>query len=209
MMSKMTPSFKSPVRNPQCPPSPKFRPDLNHVGSSSNFQDIFLIIYWHDLWCQRWPHPPSLQSGTLNILQVPNEASQLNHDGSPWNFQDIFLIIYQHHLWCQRWPHPSSLQSGTINIIQAPMWSKTNFKPIFSLAKLVSFFFSHFLQMAHFSVSQYRSCLFLWFSSPKTIVQYLHWSNCWYSISVELQNYLLTMFVIRQITYFLPKRKYC
>ena len=24
--------------------SPKFRPDLNHVGSSSNFQDIFIII---------------------------------------------------------------------------------------------------------------------------------------------------------------------
>ena len=61
-----TPSSKSPVRNPQRPPCPKFRPDLNHVRSPSNFQDIFLIIYLHDFWC------PSLQSGTLNILQVPN-----------------------------------------------------------------------------------------------------------------------------------------
>jgi len=42
----------------------------NHVGSSSNFQDISHIIYQHDLWCKRLPqsskspvrnhqHPPS------------------------------------------------------------------------------------------------------------------------------------------------------
>ena len=68
-------SSKYPVRNPQCPPSPKFRPDLNHVESLSNFQDIFLIIYWHDIWYKRWPHPPSLQSGTINILQVPPSSS--------------------------------------------------------------------------------------------------------------------------------------
>ena len=72
MMSKMTPSSNSPVRNPPRPPSPKFSPDINHVGCSSNFQDIFLINYWHDLWYQRWPYPPSLQSGTLNVLHVPN-----------------------------------------------------------------------------------------------------------------------------------------
>ncbi len=70
---KITPSFKSPVRNPQRPPSPQLmlsRP--NHVWSWSNFQDIFLIIYQHDLWCQRWPHPPSHQSGTPNVIQAPN-----------------------------------------------------------------------------------------------------------------------------------------
>ena len=100
----------------------KLPENLNHVRSSSNFQDIFLIIYWHDSWFQRWPHYPSLQSGTLNVLQVPNETSQLTHDGSSSNFQDIFLIIHQHHLWCQRWPHPSSLQSGNINNIQALVW---------------------------------------------------------------------------------------
>ena len=44
----------------------------NHVRSSSNFQDIFLTIYQHDLWCQMSPHPPRPQSGTLNVLQVPN-----------------------------------------------------------------------------------------------------------------------------------------
>ena len=48
VMSKMTTSFKYPVRNPQCPPRPKFRPDPNHVRFPSNFQDISLIIYWHD-----------------------------------------------------------------------------------------------------------------------------------------------------------------
>ena len=94
MMSKMTQFSKSPVRNPQRPPSPKFRPDLNHVGSSSNFQDIFLIIYQHNWWCQSWPNPPRLRSETINVLQVPNEARQLNLVGSSSNFQDIFLIIY-------------------------------------------------------------------------------------------------------------------
>ena len=28
-----------------------------HVGSSSNYQDIFPIIYQHDLWCKRWNNP--------------------------------------------------------------------------------------------------------------------------------------------------------
>ena len=47
--------------------SPKCRPDINHVVYSSNFQDIFLIIFWH----QRWPYSSSLQSGTINIIQAP------------------------------------------------------------------------------------------------------------------------------------------
>ena len=95
--------------------------DDSSFKSTLNFQDIFLIIYWHDLWCQRWPHPPSLKSGTLSVLHVPNKASLLNHEWSSSNFQDILLIIYQHDLRCQRWHHPSSSQSGTINIFQAPM----------------------------------------------------------------------------------------
>ena len=71
-MPKMTPSFKSPIRNPQRPPSPQlmlFQP--NYVRSSSKFQDRPLSNYQPDIWCQRWPHPSSLQSGTLNILQAP------------------------------------------------------------------------------------------------------------------------------------------
>ena len=70
MMSKMTPSSKSPVRNPQRLPSSKWSQSANYDRSSSNFQDIFLIIHQHDPWCQRWPHPSILQSGTINILQA-------------------------------------------------------------------------------------------------------------------------------------------
>ena len=73
MKSNVTPSSKSPIRNPQCPQSPQLMLlQPNHVGFSPNFQDIFKIIYQHDLWCQRWCHPTSLQSGTLNVLKVPN-----------------------------------------------------------------------------------------------------------------------------------------
>ena len=60
-------------KNPNPHPTPTQRQtfsQLNHVWSSSNFQDIFFIIIQHDPWCQRWPHPSSLQSGTLNVLQA-------------------------------------------------------------------------------------------------------------------------------------------
>ena len=72
-MSKMTLSFKSPVRNPQCPPSPQLRlSQSNHVRSWSNFQDMPLSNYHPDIWSQIWPHPSSLQSGICNFLQAPN-----------------------------------------------------------------------------------------------------------------------------------------
>ena len=83
MMSKMTPSLKSPVRSPQRPPSPQLKlSQPNPVQSWSNFQDRPLSNYQSDLWCQRWPHPSSLQSGTFNILQVPNSyfLSQIMSD---------------------------------------------------------------------------------------------------------------------------------
>ena len=79
------------------------------------------ITYHDNPWCQEWPSPPSFQSGTFNVLQVPNGASRLNHDGSLSNFQDIFLIIYQHDLWWKDDPHPPSLQSGTVSILKASM----------------------------------------------------------------------------------------
>ena len=63
----------SPIRNPQCPPSPQhilYQPNL--VRSWSNFQDRPDTIYQLDLWCQMWPHSPCLQSGTLKVLQAPN-----------------------------------------------------------------------------------------------------------------------------------------
>ena len=49
---------------------------LNQVWYLSNFQDHFLIINQDDIWCQRWPHPSSLQSGTINVLQVPQRPFQ-------------------------------------------------------------------------------------------------------------------------------------
>ena len=39
--------------------------------STQNFQGIFLGVKQHHPWHQWWPCPPSLRSGTLNILQVP------------------------------------------------------------------------------------------------------------------------------------------
>ena len=44
----------------------------NHVQSSSNFEDIFLIIHQPDLWCQRLPHPSKSPVRNLNVLQAPN-----------------------------------------------------------------------------------------------------------------------------------------
>ena len=66
--------------NPQTPtPTPPTPPQRgitfsqpNRVGSSSNFQDIFLTIYQHDLWCQMSPFPAGLKSGTINVLQASN-----------------------------------------------------------------------------------------------------------------------------------------
>ena len=114
------PTLKSPVRIPQHPPSPKVRPDLNHNGFSSNFQDILLIIYWHDLSCQRWSHPPGLQSRA----SMSSKSQVQGQIQIPFVF---FLIIYQHNLWCQRWHQPLNLQSGTINVLQAPLDLKNTY----------------------------------------------------------------------------------
>ena len=74
MKSKMTPSSKSPVRNLQCPPSMTWRwgvPDtLLFMLESRNLAHKSWITYCDYPWCQEWPHPPSIQSGTINILQV-------------------------------------------------------------------------------------------------------------------------------------------
>ena len=91
--------LNNPTPPPTHPPGGIIILCQNQLWSSSNFQCSFFQNYQHDIGCQRWLHPPSLQSGTLNVLQVPNETSQLTHDGSSSNFQDIFLIIYQHDLW--------------------------------------------------------------------------------------------------------------
>ena len=76
IMSWMTLSSKSPVRNPQRPPStPLLDPPLPDTLlikiSTRNFQGIFLRVKKHHPWHHGWPFPPSLWSGTLNVLQVP------------------------------------------------------------------------------------------------------------------------------------------
>ena len=93
---------------------------LNHAGPPSNFQNIFPIIYQHELWYKGWHPPSSLRSGTLYVLQFPNFGPDLNHVRSSSNFQDIFLIIYLLDLWCQWWPRPPSLHSGTLNVLKNP-----------------------------------------------------------------------------------------
>ena len=56
---------------------------LNLVWSWSNFQDHFIIINQDAIWCQTWPHPSSLRSGTQNILQVSDKPfSKLNQINS-------------------------------------------------------------------------------------------------------------------------------
>ena len=75
--SWMTLSFMSPLRNPQhhqstsllCPPP---IPDTLLIKISiQNFQCIFLMVNKHHPWHLGLPCPPSLRSGTLNVLQVP------------------------------------------------------------------------------------------------------------------------------------------
>ena len=70
MMSKMIPSSKSPIRNPQCPSSPQLRTfQPNHVRSWSNFQDRPLSNHLHHLWCSTQDDP---------ILQVPSQEPSIS-----------------------------------------------------------------------------------------------------------------------------------
>ena len=90
-----------------------------------NFQDSFRISYQDDLWGWRWLHPPSLQSGTINVLQVwlwgQGVLDTLLFMLESWNLAHNSRITYHDDPWCQEWPHPPSLKSGTINILQ--VWS--------------------------------------------------------------------------------------
>ena len=75
MMSRMTPSSKSPVRNLQRPSSLILRTEgvleaLLIMLESWNLVQKSRIAYHGDPWCQGWSHPQSLQSGTSNVLQV-------------------------------------------------------------------------------------------------------------------------------------------
>jgi len=80
------------------------------------------ITYNDDPWCQEWPHPPSIQSGTINILQVWLQGrgvlDTLLFMLESWNLAHKSSITYHDDPWCQELPHPPSIQSGTLNILQ-------------------------------------------------------------------------------------------
>ena len=62
---------------------------------TQNFQDMILGVYQGHPCCQGWPCPPSLPSGTLNVLHVPPFLTPplldtLLIERATTNFQDIF-----------------------------------------------------------------------------------------------------------------------
>ena len=72
-------------------------------------------------WHQKWPHPPSIQSGTINILQVwlreRTVLDTLLFMLESWNLAHKSRITYHDDSWCQEWPHPPCIQSGTFNVL--------------------------------------------------------------------------------------------
>ena len=94
----------------------------NEVKSSQNFQGKFLGVSQDDPICQGWPYPPSLQSGTINVIQVwtlrmwgPDTLLIMLES---WKLAHNSIITYHDDPWCQGWLHPPSIQSGTINNLQ-------------------------------------------------------------------------------------------
>ena len=128
MSSGMTLSTMSLVRNPQRPPSTTLLDPLPIEIWTRNFQGIFLGVKKHHLWCQEWPSPPCLWSGTPNVLQVipfltPPLPNTLPIKISTRNFQGIFLGVKKHHLWCQECSCYPCLWSGTPQVLQvSPSW---------------------------------------------------------------------------------------
>ena len=88
------------------------------------FQDMILGVYQGHPCCQGWPCPPSLRSGTLNVLQVPPFLTPLLDtlliEISTRNFQGILLGVKKHNSWRQEQPCPPCLRSGTLNVLQVP-----------------------------------------------------------------------------------------
>ena len=94
MTSKKTLSWKSLVRNHQCLQSPpwstnqNFQMKLKQKSPPLRKRVLYILVIllkkckinikasnWIlDLWHERWPYHPSLQSGTVTMLQVPYET---------------------------------------------------------------------------------------------------------------------------------------
>ena len=95
----------------------------NHVGSSSNFQDISHIIYQHDLWCKRWPqsskspvrnhqHPPSPNLSFLSQIMSDldkKKSGYLPYQLSIWSM--ISKIIPSFKSPVRNDQHPPSLKA--------------------------------------------------------------------------------------------------
>ena len=129
-MSRMTPSSEYPIRNIQHPPSMTLR-----TGSSWHsfiharelkFGTQVKNKYYNDPWFQEWPHPPSIQSGTFNVLQVwlrgQGVLDTLLFMLESWNLAHKSRITYNDNPWCQGWPYPPRHQSGTFSILQVCLW---------------------------------------------------------------------------------------
>ena len=94
MLSRMTLSFMSPVRNPpmssKYPPSWPPLPDTLPIKIwARNFQGT----PWgekHHSWRQEWPCPPFLRSGTPNVLQVPAFLAPPSWHTSNWDINTKF-----------------------------------------------------------------------------------------------------------------------
>ena len=107
----------------KCPHFPTLIFQSNEKISLPNFQRIFLWVSQDDFLYQGWPFPPSLQSGTINVLQVWTlrmggcwNTSKIMLEG--WNLEHKSRITHDDEPWRQGWLHPPSLQSGTFRILQ-------------------------------------------------------------------------------------------
>ena len=82
------------------------------------------ITYHDDPWCQEWPHPPSIESGTINILQVwlrgRGVLDTLLFMLESWNLAQKSRITYHDNPWYQQWPYPPRPKSGTMSVL--PLW---------------------------------------------------------------------------------------
>ena len=129
MVSRMTLSSKSPVRNPQCPPStplldPRLPDTLPIKIWARNFQGIFLGIknIIHDVRNDPVLHVPvrNPQCPPSTPLLDPPLPDTLPIEISTRNFQGIFLGVKKHHSWHQEWPCPPCVWSGTLTVLQVP-----------------------------------------------------------------------------------------
>ncbi len=70
---------------------------------SWNLAHNLRITYHEDLWCQGWPHPPSIQSGTINVPQVWTSRTGVLDTllilVEGWNFAQKSKILYDDDNW--------------------------------------------------------------------------------------------------------------